>query len=60
MNLSQKKILQLARKYGVTATPVLIIADEEGELLKHMLVEFPSLRTSAKSGRNTKYDSTLL
>ena len=26
--------LQLAGKYGVTATPVLIIADEEGELLE--------------------------
>ena len=26
--------LALARKYGVTATPVLIIADENGELLE--------------------------
>ena len=26
--------LALAKKYGVTATPVLIIADEEGELLE--------------------------
>ena len=26
--------LDIAKKYGVTATPVLIIADEEGELLE--------------------------
>ena len=26
--------IELARKYGVTATPVLIIVDEEGELLE--------------------------
>ena len=26
--------LALAKKYGVTATPVLIIADEEGKLLE--------------------------
>ena len=29
-----EKNIELARKYGVTATPVLIIADEEGELLE--------------------------
>ena len=33
MNLSPKKILH-AKKYDVTATPVLIIADEDGELLE--------------------------
>jgi len=29
-----EKNIELARKYGVTATPVLIIADESGELLE--------------------------
>ena len=29
-----EKNIELAKKYGVTATPVLIIADESGELLE--------------------------
>ena len=29
-----EKNIELAKKYGVTATPILIIADESGELLE--------------------------
>ena len=29
-----EKNIELARKYGVTATPILVIADESGELLE--------------------------
>ena len=29
-----EKNIELAKKYGVTATPILIIADENGELLE--------------------------
>ena len=33
--------LKLARKYGVTATPVLVIADENGELLETYIGGLP-------------------
>ena len=33
--------LALARKYGVTATPVLVIADESGELLETYIGGLP-------------------
>ena len=33
--------LALARKYGVTATPVLVIADENGELLETYIGGLP-------------------
>ena len=33
--------LTLARKYGVTATPVLVIADENGELLETYIGGLP-------------------
>ena len=33
--------LALARKYGVTATPVLVIADEKGELLETYIGGLP-------------------
>ena len=36
-----EKNLALAKKYGVTATPVLVIADENGELLETYIGGLP-------------------
>ena len=47
--------LALAKKYDVTATPVLIIASEEGDFWKHILAVFLSPRTFVNSGQNTMY-----
>ena len=46
--------IQLARKYGVTATPVLVIADEEGELLETYIGGVPITQNIRKLW--TKYD----
>ena len=41
MFLFPKENLALAKKYGVTATPVLVIADENGELLETYIGGLP-------------------
>ena len=41
MNPSLKRILQKAKKYGVTATPVLVVADKDGELLETYIGGMP-------------------
>jgi thioredoxin-related protein len=46
--------LDIAKKYGVTATPVLIIADEEGELLETYVGGVPITQNIRKLW--TKYD----
>ena len=46
--------IELARKYGVTATPVLVIADEEGELLETYIGGVPITQNIRKLW--TKYD----
>jgi len=46
--------LDTAKKYGVTATPVLIIADEEGELLETYVGGVPITQNIRKLW--TKYD----
>ena len=46
--------LALAKKYGVTATPVLIIADGEGELLETYVGGVPITQNIRKLW--TKYD----
>lgn len=46
--------LALAKKYGVTATPVLIIADENGELLETYTGGMPITQNIRKLW--TKYD----
>ena len=40
MNPSLKRILQ-RKKYGVTATPVLVVADKDGELLETYIGGMP-------------------
>ena len=47
--------LDIAKKYGVTATPVLIIADEEGELLETYVGGVPITQNIRKLW--TKYDA---
>ena len=47
--------IELARKYGVTATPVLVIADEEGELLETYIGGVPITQNIRKLW--TKYDA---
>ena len=47
--------LALAKKYGVTATPVLIIADEEGKLLETYVGGVPITQNIRKLW--TKYDA---
>ena len=47
--------LDMAKKYGVTATPVLIIADEEGELLETYVGGVPITQNIRKLW--TKYDA---
>ena len=46
--------LDIAKRYGVTATPVLIIADEEGELLETYVGGVPITQNIRKLW--TKYD----
>ena len=46
--------LTLARKYGVTATPVLVIADENGELLETYIGGLPITQNIRKLW--TKYE----
>jgi thioredoxin-related protein len=46
--------LDIAKKYGVTATPILIIADEEGELLETYVGGVPITQNIRKLW--TKYD----
>ena len=46
--------LALAKKYGVTATPVLVIADENGELLETYIGGLPITQNIRKLW--TKYD----
>ena len=46
--------IELAKKYGVTATPVLIIADENGELLETYTGGMPITQNIRKLW--TKYD----
>jgi len=46
--------IELARKYGVTATPVLVIADEEGELLETYIGGVPITQNIRKLW--TKYN----
>ena len=46
--------IELARKYGVTATPVLVIADEEGELLETYIGGLPITQNIRKLW--TKYE----
>ena len=47
--------IELARKYGVTATPVLVITDEEGELLETYIGGVPITQNIRKLW--TKYDA---
>ena len=47
--------LDIAKKYGVTATPVLIIADGEGELLETYVGGVPITQNIRKLW--TKYDA---
>ena len=47
--------IELARKYGVTATPVLVIADEEGKLLETYIGGVPITQNIRKLW--TKYDA---
>ena len=49
-----KENLALAKKYGVTATPVLIIADENGKLLETYTGGMPITQNIRKLW--TKYD----
>jgi len=46
--------LALAKKYGVTATPVLVIADEDGELLETYIGGMPITQNIRKLW--SKYD----
>ena len=46
--------LELAKKYGVTATPVLVIADENGELLETYIGGMPITQNIRKLW--AKYD----
>ena len=46
--------LELAKKYGVTATPVLVIADEDGELLETYIGGMPITQNIRKLW--TKYE----
>ena len=46
--------LELAKKYGVTATPVLVITDEDGELLETYIGGMPITQNIRKLW--TKYD----
>ena len=46
--------LELAKKYGVTATPVLVIADEDGELLETYIGGMPITQNIRKLW--AKYD----
>ena len=46
--------LTLAKKYGVTATPVLVIADENGELLETYIGGLPITQNIRKLW--TKYE----
>ena len=46
--------IELARKYGVTATPVLVIADGDGELLETYVGGMPITQNIRKLW--TKYD----
>ena len=46
--------LTLAKKYGVTATPVLVIADEDGELLETYIGGMPITQNIRKAW--DKYD----
>ena len=47
--------LALAKKYGVTATPVLVIADEDGELLETYIGGMPITQNIRKLW--AKYDA---
>ena len=47
--------IELARKYGVTATPVLVITDEDGELLETYIGGVPITQNIRKLW--TKYDA---
>ena len=40
--------IEIARKYGITATPVLIVVDEEGELLETYSSGMPITQTIRK------------